>query len=177
MAEPPTGSDGTTPPTQPKGAGDGRPPMTRAAITRWTIAVLLLATAAVLATVSALTPHLRVCEEVVAQVGDEAVAQTCRPLGLTEPVVVLAAALAVLVLLPDVRRVNIAGLFELERRLEEQEQETEELRGQVMQLRLDVRQSQTQHVTLSYLPPGATVALPSDAELDRKAEEIRDELD
>lgn len=139
---------------------------------RWSLAVLVLAGTAAVAGVSALTPHLRVCEQVVAQVGDEAVAQTCRPIGLADPTLILAAGAAVLLLLPDLRRVNIAGLFELERRVEEQQDQTEELRDQVSELRVVATQTASQQVVVQPMLISEHPSLPSDDELKRRMEAI-----
>lgn len=85
------------------GADDGRK---RA---RWIVAGLLLVGLAVAAAVSGLTPHLRVC----AQSADGAA--SCRAMALSDLHVITIFVLAALLLLPDLSKLKIGGLIEIER--------------------------------------------------------------
>lgn len=76
---------------------------------RWSIAGSLLVGLAVAATVSGFTPHLRVCAEGAGGV------PSCRPMDLSDLHVVTILVVVALLLLPDLSKVKIGGLLELER--------------------------------------------------------------
>lgn len=90
-----------------KGEGSGR------RWARWIAAGLLLAGLAVAAAVSGSTSELRVCS-----LSAEA-EESCRPMAISDPHVVATFALVALLILPDVSKVKIGGLFELERMISE----------------------------------------------------------
>jgi len=83
--------------------------------TRWirlTLCLVLLAGATAATAVSSLTNQLRVCKASSADHGDA----TCRPLTLTDAPVALAVATALFLVLPDVKRLGVRGLFDIETR-------------------------------------------------------------
>lgn len=76
---------------------------------RWIVAGVLLVGLAVAATISGFTPHLRVCAQSADGAGE------CRPMDVSDLHVVTTFVLVALLLLPDLSKVKIGGLIELER--------------------------------------------------------------
>lgn len=93
-------------------------------------AALLVALVAV-CLLSTFDPDVRVCGDALASTGEDGAVTICRPLSLTDPGVLLAALLALLLLLPDLSSLKIAGLVELERTAEQTRDRVEEVRGQL----------------------------------------------
>lgn len=116
------------------------------------------------------------CEDVVARVGSTPVAQSCRPLSITDAPILLAVLLFVLLILPDFSKISIAGFLDLERKVEAQVERTGELEKSFNQLQVSVqlaslRQHTTVNVGREYLGPDEAVdkALPG---LERKEREF-----
>jgi hypothetical protein len=121
--------------------------------------VLLLVALAVALAYSALTPHLRVCDDIVARVGSKATAASCEPLGITAAPVVVVLILALGLILPDVRKVSIAGVVELEREVREQEQRVERLASKIETVAAAKSSAQVNVRFEQTLPTGASVTV------------------
>lgn len=145
-------------------------------IARWIAAgVVVLATLA-LSIVSASGGRFAVCEDVVAQVGPDALARSCRPLQATDAPVLTSILLFVLLILPDFSKISIAGFLDLERRVEVQVERTREVEKALHQLQANVQlaslqQRTTVNVGREFLRPDESVdeALP---DLERKGKEF-----
>lgn len=87
----------------------GRSQASGPTLARWTAAGLLLVGLAVATALSGSTRYLRLCSPNAEGV------YLCRPMGLTDAPVVAIFALVGLLLLPDLSRVKIGGVLELER--------------------------------------------------------------
>lgn len=83
----------------------------------------------------------RICSDVVAQVGDVAVVESCRPPSATDFLVVLFP-VAVL-LFPHVAELTIPGVISLKRRVEDQEREQRVLERQITRIQQQVSQTQS----------------------------------
>jgi len=110
-------------------------------------------------TFSALISHLRVCDDIVVRVGVKPTVQSCEPLEVTSTPVVLILLLALGFILPDMRRVSIAGVVELEREVHEQERRVDQLGN-----RIDMIVSSKASSSLSFsfeqtLPSGVSVTV------------------
>ena len=97
-------------------------------------AVLLLAVALTVASSFAHDSPLRQCQDVVATVGEAPVVETCRPLSVTDGPVLLLLTVFLVLLLPDVKSIKIAGVLELEREVKETRTEVEVLGSRVLAL-------------------------------------------
>jgi hypothetical protein len=102
-----------------------------AAFLRRSAAVILILALAVVTAYSHLTSHLRVCEDIVARVGTKATVLSCRPLDVTDAPVIFVLILALLCILPDMQRIGIAGVVDLERRVDQQQQRVEHLASRI----------------------------------------------
>jgi hypothetical protein len=141
---------------------------------RWIAASVILAILIILTLVSSLTPHLRVCDEIVAQVGAAPTVRTCRPLELTDLPVVLGLILIIGLVAPDFKRVSIAGVVELEREVREVGGQVENLAGKIEQLSISASSARA---SINYyergLPPDVDIAV-SDATLEEKTRRLED---
>jgi hypothetical protein len=127
------------------------------------------------AAVSALSPHLRVCDDIVVSVGSQPTALTCRPLEATDTVVILGLILIVGLVTPDFRRVSVAGILELEREVQEQESRIDGLAAKVEMLTVNASSS---HATILFSPPlpeGVVISV-DEEKLAQKARRL-DDLD
>lgn len=84
--------------------------------------------------VSQLTPHLRVCDRQIAQVGSRALVEDCHALKFADAQMISLVAIALLLLLPDVAALEVPGIFRLERKLEEQGRRQEEILAKMQQI-------------------------------------------
>ena len=91
----------------------------------------MLVALAVVTAYSHLTLHLRVCDDIVARVGTQPTVRSCRPLEVTDAPVILILILALGLILPDVQKITIAGVLELERKVDQQEQRVEHLASRI----------------------------------------------
>jgi hypothetical protein len=141
---------------------------------RWIAASVILVILIVLSLVSASTPHLRVCDEVVAQVGTLPTIRTCRPLEFTDLPVVLGLILIIGLVAPDFKRVSIAGVVELEREVREQGHRVENLAGKIEQLTISASSARA---SINYyerpLPPDVDIVV-SDETLAEKTRRLED---
>ena len=156
----------------PESADEGGPG--RWKVGRWIAASAILVTLIVLTLLSALTPHLRVCDEVVARVGTLPTIRTCRPLELTDLPVVLGLILIIGLVAPDFKRVSIAGVVELEREVREQGHRVENLAGKIEQLTISASSARA---SINYyerpLPPDVDIVV-SDETLAEKTRRLED---
>lgn len=83
---------------------------------------------------SAFDPSVRVCGDSLAATGGAGVVTICRPLSLTDPAVLTGALLTLLLLLPDLQSLKIAGLVELQRTAEQTREQVDEVRAQLVAL-------------------------------------------
>jgi Subtilase family len=101
--------------------------------------VLLAALAASLAGL------FEVCDDQVAQTGNEGVVEVCRGLSLTDPAIFFVALLVIFCLWPDLSEISI-GVFRLTRKVEEQAERTEQVGREIQLLGLELRQTIAQNV-------------------------------
>ena len=78
--------------------------------------------------------HLKVYEDQLAQTGDNAVVEVCRPLSVTDPGVIGYLLLILVLLWPDISQVSI-GVLSLTQKVDKQTERTEKLRSEVAGLR------------------------------------------
>ena len=123
------------------------------------IAGFLVAGLAVALSISALTSQLRVCDDIVARVGSQPAVRSCRPLEITDAPVILILLLALGFVLPDVRKISIAGVVELEREVHEQERRIEQLGSRIDMLVSSVASSRASIYFEQTLPSGTSVTL------------------
>jgi hypothetical protein len=135
---------------------------------------LILVALIVLTLVSDLTPHLRVCDELVARVGAVPAVRTCRPLELSDLPIVLGLIMIIGLVAPDFKRVSIAGVVELEREVHEQGQRVEGLASKIEQLAVATSSARANvNIFDQRLPPEVRIAV-SDETLEEKARRLED---
>lgn len=142
---------------------------------RQAASALLVAVVAVVVAISALTPHLRVCDDIVARVGSKPTFTSCQPLEITAAPVILILILALGFILPDVRRISIAGVVELEREVREQQQRVEQLASRID---LIVSSKSSSNVSFSFeqtLPSGVSVNV-DEGQLAQKEQLLAEEI-
>ncbi len=122
-------------------------------------AFLLVGAVGYLGAVSHFSPRWRVCEDLVAQVGEVPLARRCRPLTPTDLPVLAAATLAALLLARDFQELELIGLLKWKSRVEETERRQVELQEKVASLAVAVNTAQAVHVNVN--PPTSDVDLQS----------------
>jgi hypothetical protein len=104
------------------------------------VAGLLLAGWLGILMVSAWTSQLQVCTDEVAQVGSKALARSCGSLSFTDaPSLALLVVVGVL-LFPDLASLEIPGILRVERKLEVQARQQDDLASMVQRLQVSVGQ-------------------------------------
>lgn len=145
----------------------------RSAGGRWGAAALLLAALIVATTVSHLTPHWRVCDDVVVRVGTLPTVRSCRPLAITDTPVVLGLIFIIGLIAPDFRRISVAGVLELEREVHDQERRLEALAAKIDVLTINATSARASVTFAQPLPPGVLISV-SDETLAEKARRLED---
>lgn len=118
------------------------------------LAVLLLLVLLTITALSAGGQRFQVCSSQPATTGEGQVVKVCRPLGLTDPVLLMGLLLVLAPLAPDIAKLQIGGLLTLERKLEETQRAQRELQAQLNTLAFTQTVRQEQH--LHFDEPGAT---------------------
>jgi hypothetical protein len=127
-------------------------------IVRRLLAVSLLVATLVVGVLSQTIDDWAVCHQEIAR-SDPVSVDVCRPLNLSDVPIALGIGLGLLFLLPDVRRVSVAGILELETKVKNQAD-----RQDVLERQIQMISSQTQSMRSKVevyvgqtLPPSADV--------------------
>jgi len=139
---------------------------------RWAGAGVLLVALIVILTYSYMTPHLRSCDDVVVRVGQTPTVQSCHPMSITDAPVILVLVLALGIIAPDVKRVSIGGVIELERNIREQERRTERLEGKLEIIAAATASAATTIYMSPTWPANAAVPAVNEEQLAEKARQI-----
>jgi hypothetical protein len=157
--------------------------MTRTAVdggaraARWAGALLVLAALLVVAVLSSTGDHARMG---VCQRASGSTELTCRPLQTGDPQVLLVVLLAMLLMLPDLKTLKIAGLVEFEQKVNDAAHAASDAAARAETAAVRIEQAAVAHsasaaaanVNLTLLPAGAVVQVP-DETLDAKAAAFR----
>ena len=145
------------------------------ALRRSTAIAILLATL-ICGVISQKVDSWATCRQEVSQSNPVSV-EVCRPLNLTDPPIALGLALGLILLLPDLRRLSIAGVVELETKVNEQAARQDTLERQLHLLMMSQRQSQDNRVQFFAppLPESADVAATVENLESRAEAYLRDE--
>jgi subtilisin family serine protease len=122
---------------------------------RWGIAAGVIVVAVIL-WVPGVLP--KVCEDQVAQTGEDGVVRVCRQLSISDPAVLGFLLLLLLAVWPDLSEVSV-GIVKLTRKVDEQADRTERVSNEVRLLSLELRQTISQQVSqqvVQYIGTAAT---------------------
>lgn len=143
---------------------------------RWAAVLLLSVSISVVAVqgAAARDPWLQVCATDLANVGTVAAVRVCRAPSVADPVFLGPLILIVLLLLPDVTRIGIAGVLELERTVSEQKVRTENLENSVATLTAQLTQHQFSQQTVNLTMNHTQDVLPPEADLTDLVSRVED---
>jgi hypothetical protein len=98
----------------------------------------------IVAWISWATPYLQSCTDEVARVGSTPLIRSCGPMSILDPPLLVLLVACGLLLLPDLKVIELFGIVRLERVVEEARKSQEELTKTVQDIKLDINLNVTQ---------------------------------